>query len=74
MLQSFFIQLPVLLQALVLFGFAVVALFTVLSGIAKAFGWKRATALCASLAIDVGKGVAVLQGHLPINKPEGPLQ
>lgn len=68
-MTNLFQQLPALLQAIVLLVFAFVALFTVLSGIAKAFGWKRATALFSSLAIDFGKAAAVLQGHLPINKP-----
>lgn len=72
-MSTLFAQLPALLQAIVLLVFAVVAVFTVLSGIAKSFGWKRTTALFASLAIDFGKAAAVLQGHIPVNKPPPPI-
>lgn len=72
-MSTLFTHLPVFVQAVVLLVFAFVALFTVLSGIAKSFGWKRATALFASLAIDFGKAGAVLQGHLPVNKPLPPI-
>lgn len=65
-----FEQLPALIQALILLTFALVAVCTVVSGIAKAFGWQKATALFAALGQDFGKAGAVLQGHLPVNKPD----
>jgi hypothetical protein len=65
-----FDQLPALIQALILLTFGLVAVCTVLSGIAKAFGMKKATAFFASLGQDFGKAGAVLQGHLPVNKPD----
>jgi len=68
--NQLFLQLPALLQAIVLLIFAVVAVCTVLSGVTKALGWQKATALLSSLGQDFGKAGAVLQGYLPVNKPD----
>jgi hypothetical protein len=68
--QILFNSLPSLIQAGILLMVAFVAICTVLSGLAKAFKLPRVTAFFASLGQDFGKAGAVLQGHLPVNKPD----
>jgi hypothetical protein len=69
-MNQLFMQLPALLQAIILLTFVVVAVCTVLSGITKALGWQKATAFLSSLGQDFGKAGAVLRGYQPVNKPD----
>lgn len=62
-------NLPNLLLLFWVFLGMLVTLFSLLMAVCKAFGWQRATAVFASMAADVGKLAAVIQGYLPVNKP-----
>ena len=65
-------DLPAILQQIVGFLIAVIAVATTLSGVFTAFKWKRGSDYMAAIGVDIGKLVALLQGFQPMNKAFGP--